>query len=273
MKFYADMQKFQFQESGSCNMYTFYFKEGKFNRLVCWDEPTERTEFDYSKEELRESYFEEAIYALIRSREVFEIKGGNEWLSFVDFVKMIIEDNKFGPFTRKIFFGETERLSAIINGLTGAIIEECSKSESSIEYCMKESKMKKTYAELQNEVVEIVKEISKNDGAEVAINFFINVASEGLGDDKEELKQAVISSLEPLKAVAKRCDTKIQCNIKGHDFGEWEESDEVVFKKSNEEHTISADYPFEFKVPIPVLKRKCKWCGRIERKLDIEEYE
>ena len=33
------------------------------------------------------------------------------------------------------------------------------------------------------------------------------------------------------------------------------------------------DYPFEFKVPIPVLKRKCKWCGRIERKLDIEEYE
>lgn len=272
MKFYADMQKFQFQASGSCDMYTFYFKEGKFNRLVCWDEPTERTEFDYSKEELKVAYFEEAMYALIRSRDAFNINGGNDWLSCVDFIKMIIEDNKFGNFARKIIFGEIKSRAECIKILE-AISEECSKSEPSIEYCMKESKMKKTYAELQNEVVEIVKEISKNDGAEVAINFFINVASEGLGDDKEELKQAVISSLEHLKTVAKRCDTKIQCSIKGHDFGEWEKSDEVVFKKSNEEHTPSADYPFEFKVPIPVLKRKCKWCGRIERKLDIEEYE
>lgn len=133
--------------------------------------------------------------------------------------------------------------------------------------------MKKTYSELQNEVIEIVKEISKNDGAEVSISFFINAVSEGLDDDKEELKKAIISSLEPLKVVAKRCDTKIQCRIKGHDFGEWEKSGEVVFKKSNDEHSPSEDYPFEVKVPIPVLKRKCKWCGLIERKLDIEEYE
>ena len=115
MFFYVGMEKFQFQESGSCNMYTFYFKEGKFNRLVCWDEPTERTEFDYSKEELKESYFEEAIYALIKSREAFEIKGGNEWISFKAFMKMIIEDNKFGPLAKKMILNEIERMSATIN--------------------------------------------------------------------------------------------------------------------------------------------------------------